>query len=62
MRFLQISKKAIIMHARSFIHGLVSDGPAHEHADKLMLYGQFVGDWIAEASEPADDGIVTRST
>lgn len=25
--------------------GLSASGPAREHADKLMLFGQFVGDW-----------------
>jgi len=34
----------------TFIEGLVSDGPAPEHADKLMLYGQFVGEWTADAN------------
>jgi hypothetical protein len=46
----------------TFIEGLVSDGPAPEHADKLMLYGQFVGEWTAEAREFGVDGSVTQST
>src|SRR5918911_5769208 len=30
------------------LEGLVAGGPAAEHADKLMLFGQFVGDWEAD--------------
>ncbi|HLZ02756.1 MAG TPA: hypothetical protein VKR55_11470 [Bradyrhizobium sp.] len=35
----------------SFIEALSADGPAHDRADKMMLYGQFIGAW---------DGTVTR--
>lgn len=49
------------MSRSSFLEGLIASGPAPEHADKLMLYGQFVGDWRAETSEYAPDGTVTRS-
>ena len=30
------------------IQGLVADGPAADCTDKLMLFGQFVGDWEAD--------------
>lgn len=40
----------------SFTEGLVSNGPAIEYADKLMLYGQFVGNWTADIIEYAEDG------
>ena len=43
------------------MNGLISKGPAIEYADKLMLYGQFVGDWVADAIEYAEDGSVTHS-
>jgi hypothetical protein len=33
----------------SFLQSLRAAGPAPEHADKLALYGQFVGDREAEA-------------
>jgi len=35
----------------SFINALSADGPAPDRADKMMLYGQFIGAW---------DGTVTR--
>ena len=31
-------------------------GPAGEHADKLMLFGQFVGDWEFDLIEIRPDG------
>jgi hypothetical protein len=39
---------------------LLSDSPAHEHQDKLMLFGQLVGSWNFTGIEYHDDG--TRST
>ena len=41
---------------KSFASGLVSDGPGMEYNDKLMLYGQFVGDWKAETVEYPEEG------
>jgi len=52
---------AIISNPRSFLEGLTANGPAAEYADQLMLYGQFVGDWLAETVEFAADGTVTHS-
>ncbi|MBG0808346.1 hypothetical protein IY145_03025 [Methylosinus sp. H3A] len=52
---------AISSNPRTFLEGLASKGPAAEYADQLMLYGQFVGDWLAEATEFAADGTVTHS-
>lgn len=49
------------MSATTFLAGLASSGPAAEYAEQLMLYGQFVGDWLAEASEYGADGSVIRS-
>jgi len=45
----------------TFLEALAAQGPAPEYADKLMLYGQFVGDWRAETLEYAADGSVARS-
>jgi hypothetical protein len=42
----------------TFTEGLISDGPADEYKEKLMLYGQFVGDWIAETKEYSEKGII----
>ncbi len=39
------------------IEGLGADGPGPEMREKLMLFGQFVGDWdIVEARYPQPDG------
>lgn len=46
---------------KSFAAGLIADGPAPEYRDALMLYGQFVGDWRADAIEIAPDGSETSS-
>jgi len=35
---------------------LIAAGPAPEHADKLALYGQFVGAWTMDAVVHTDDG------
>ena len=42
---------------------LLADKPAQEHADKLMLFGQFIGAWTfhgtehrADGTHPTDDG------
>jgi hypothetical protein len=40
----------------SFSEGLISTGPASEYREKLMLYGRFVGDWVADCTDYADDG------
>ena len=45
----------------SFLEGLTANGPAAEYADRLMLYGQFVGDWLGEMAEFGPDGAVTMS-
>ncbi len=44
-------------HSMHMIQGLGSYGPDPEMRDKLMLFGQFVGDWdIVEARYPQPDG------
>jgi len=42
--------------ASEFSQVLHADGPAAEHADKLALYGQFVGDWDADVVTYTPDG------
>lgn len=42
--------------ASGFSQVLHADGPAPEHADKLALYGQFVGDWDADVVTYTPDG------
>lgn len=44
-----------------FLRGLAASGPAAEYAEQLMLYGQFVGDWLAETTELMADGTVVPS-
>lgn len=46
----------------SFASGLVSSKPAPEHQHALMLYGQFVGDWVADTSEYQEGGTVAKSS
>jgi hypothetical protein len=40
----------------TMIQTLAADGPWPEHADKLMLFGRFVGAWDVEASYYDEDG------
>ena len=42
--------------ARTLITVLHADEPAADRADKLELYGQFVGDWETDIITPAPDG------
>ena len=44
------------MAARSFVAGLIATGPAPEHREALMTYGQFVGDWSTETTDWLPDG------
>ncbi len=39
---------------------LAADGPAPSHADKLMLYGQFVGSWDIHSTNFNADGTRTE--
>lgn len=50
-----------MMRQLTFIDGLVASEPAPEYADKLMLYGQFVGDWITETVEYGPDSTQEHS-
>jgi hypothetical protein len=45
----------------TFVQGLIASGPAPEHRDALMLYDQFVGDWVADTIEYAADGATTTT-
>jgi len=49
------------MEQTTFAAGLIAPGPALEHRDALMLYGQFVGDWTAETTEWLADGSTQAS-
>lgn len=40
---------------------LHADGPQTEHAEKLMLYGQFAGSWEAEVFDYEPDGTRRKS-
>src|ERR1041384_3175499 len=41
---------------RGFLDALHADGPASDRADKMALYGQFVGSWDLDVIEYRDDG------
>jgi hypothetical protein len=44
------------------IKGLLSHGPYPEFEDKLMLFGQFVGDWdIISVQSPSPSGVAFRT-
>ena len=43
-------------HHCELIEVLVASGPLPEHADKLMLFGQFVGSWDIDATYFDPDG------
>lgn len=40
----------------AFIKTLLSNGPAADRADKMGLYGRFIGDWSFDATVHQDDG------
>lgn len=40
----------------SFIEALSSDGPAADRADKMMLYGQFIGAWDGTVTVYRENG------
>jgi catechol 2,3-dioxygenase-like lactoylglutathione lyase family enzyme len=46
----------------SFIRALPSAGPAEDRADKMGLYGRFIGDWTMDATLYADDGSHHKTT
>ena len=43
-----------------FVNALVSPGPAADRADKMALYGRFIGDWAFDALVHRDDGSENR--
>ena len=49
------------MAATTFTQGLMADGPAHEYAEQLALYGQFVGDWSTQTTAYNEDGAAEHS-
>jgi hypothetical protein len=54
-------KEAQVLSTSTFIEGLIAPGPASEHRDALMLYGQFVGNWMTETRELLSDGSWAKS-
>ena len=49
------------INGSTFAQGLISKGPIQENQKELMLYGQFVGDWIADTIEYLEDGNIKYS-
>ena len=43
-----------------FLEALSAAGPAPDRADKMALYGQFVGSWDVDVIEYRDDGTTRR--
>lgn len=50
-----------LTRSASFIEALHSDRPAADRAEKLRLYGQFIGRWEMDAVYHHDDGTTRRS-
>jgi hypothetical protein len=44
----------------AFLDALHAEGPAADRADKMALYGQFVGAWDLDVTEFKDDGTTRR--
>jgi hypothetical protein len=44
----------------AFLDALSAEGPAPDRADKMALYGQFVGSWDVDVIEYHDDGSTLR--
>ena len=38
-------RKTIAIESLGFSHALIASGPASDRAEKMMLYGQFIGSW-----------------
>jgi hypothetical protein len=51
-----ISKTDATSRGTGLIEALHVNGPAAEHADKLMLFGRFVGSWCLEWTGPDTGG------
>ncbi|TIP58310.1 MAG: hypothetical protein E5X55_37140, partial [Mesorhizobium sp.] len=47
-----------MFNSSSFAEALHSDGPAADLAEKLNLYGRFVGAWTFDATRHLEDGQV----
>jgi len=50
----------MVRSSSGFVNTLVSQGPAQDRADKLSLYGRFIGDWAFDALVFKDDGTQHR--
>ena len=46
----------MVYSSSGFVNTLVSPGPAADRADKMALYGRFIGDWEFDALVHKDDG------
>src|SRR5258707_803493 len=44
----------------TFLNALHAEGPAADRADKMALYGQFIGAWDLDVTEFKDDGTTRR--
>jgi hypothetical protein len=42
--------------AQNSFPALLADKPSAEHQAKVMLFGQFIGDWVFEGTEYREDG------
>jgi len=48
------------MSPSGFIDAFIAAGPAADRADKMMLYGRLIGNWVFDAVVHRDDGTIHR--
>src|SRR2546428_3504197 len=58
---MQTATKTIETAARPMMRSLEADGPYSELKDKLMLFGQFAGNWQYESQYFLRDGSTARA-
>lgn len=46
----------MVQSSSGFVNALLSPAPAADRADKMALYGRFIGDWAFDALVLKDDG------
>lgn len=52
----------MVQSSSGFVNALLSSGPAADRADRMALYGRFIGDWAFDALVHKDDGSEHRGS
>jgi len=53
---IMLCSQPVLVSAQTTFPALLADGPAAQYREKLILFGQFVGDWAFEGIEFHADG------